>query len=57
MLLAGLGIAITACASTQPVDRPCGVIVDSLQDVHATTPAGDHRISDHYARGHAAKCW
>ena len=38
-LTAGLGIGLTGCASVQPVNRPCGVITDSLFDVHATTIA------------------
>jgi hypothetical protein len=33
------------------------VIVDSLQDVHATTKAGETRISKHFERGVAAGCW
>ena len=56
-LAAGLGIAMAGCVTTEPVDKPCGVIVDSLKDVHATTGTGDVRISKHYARGKAAHCW
>jgi hypothetical protein len=52
-----IALSMTGCATTMPVNRPCGVISDSLIDVHATTRDGDRRISDHYARGHAAKCW
>lgn len=51
MLLAG-------CATSPvPVLSPCGVIHDSLQDVHATTKAGDNRISTNFERGVAAGCW
>lgn len=42
---------------TVPVNRPCGVITDSLQDVRGTTPEGDLRISQHFERGVAASCW
>ena len=56
--LAAIGIGATGCASLpQPVNKPCGVIVDSLQDVHATTKAGETRISKHFERGVAAGCW
>ena len=57
MLLAALGTAISGCATTQPVNTPCGVVTDSLQDVHATTSSGDLRISKHFERGVAAGCW
>jgi len=57
-LAAGLGIAITGCASAPvPVNKPCGVISDNLKDVHAKTRDGERRISDHYERGKAAGCW
>lgn len=45
-----------AC-QTVPVDRPCGVITDSLRDVHATTPAGETRLNIHFERGVSAGCW
>lgn len=57
MLLMGLGIALAGCASVQSVDRPCGVIVDPLKDVHATTTDGERRISNHFERGVRANCW
>ena len=57
IVAAGLGTGIAGCASVQPVDRPCGVIVDPLKDVHATTTDGDRRISDHFERGVRAGCW
>lgn len=47
---------LAGCAST-PVDRPCGVITDSLIDVNATTSEGQRRIHIHHARGRAAGCW
>jgi hypothetical protein len=40
-----------------PVDKPCGVILDSLQNVHATTRDGERRISSHFERGVKAGCW
>lgn len=56
-LLAAIGTAIAGCATPQPVNRPCGVIVDPLKNIHATTRDGDRRISDHFERGVAAGCW
>ena len=56
-LLGVTGAALEGCVTTLPVDRPCGVLVDSLQNVHATTKDGDRRISDHFERGVAAGCW
>lgn len=56
--MAALGTALTGCATAPPGEiKPCGVIVDSLKDVQATTPDGNRRLSDHYERGHAVKCW
>lgn len=49
-------LGLTACAS-QPVDKPCGVIHDSLATVQATTPAGQQRLDVHFVRGKAAGCW
>jgi hypothetical protein len=49
-------LALAGC-STRPVDRPCGVLKDSLFDVRATTPAGQQRLDIHYVRGQAAGCW
>lgn len=51
-----LGFLMAGCQSV-PVDRPCGVIRDSLIDVRATTPEGERRINVHHARGRAAGCW
>ena len=55
--LAVIGIALTACVPTQPVNKPCGVIIDSLESVHATTKQGEVRISKHFERGVRAGCW
>lgn len=52
-----LTMTLAACQTAAPVDRPCGVIRDSLASVHATTPAGQARLDDHYERGVAAGCW
>lgn len=57
MLLAASGIALAGCVPTQPVSKPCGVIVDSLESVHATTKQGEVRISKHFERGVRAGCW
>jgi hypothetical protein len=51
-----IALALAGCQSV-PVDRPCGVIQDSLIDVRATTPDGERRINVHHARGRAAGCW
>ena len=51
-----VALALAGCQSV-PVDRPCGVIKDSLIDVRATTPDGERRINIHHARGAAAGCW
>lgn len=53
----GIGLAASACQTSQPVDRPCGVIVDSLRDVYGRTPADTRRIDQHFERGIAASCW
>lgn len=57
MLLAAIGIVTSGCVTTQPTNKPCGVLVDSLKDVHAKTREGERRISDHYERGRSAGCW
>lgn len=51
-----VALALAGCQSV-PVDRPCGVIKDSLIGVYATTPAGQLRLNVHHERGSAAKCW
>jgi hypothetical protein len=55
-LLVALGAVLGACASV-PVDRPCGIIRDSLGDVTATTRDGERRISRHFEAGVRAGCW
>jgi hypothetical protein len=50
-------LALAACQTPAPVNRPCGVIQDGLKDVRATTPEGNRRIDVHHARGKAAGCW
>lgn len=52
----GIALAVSAC-QTAPVDRPCGVISDSLRDVQGATPADTRRIDVHFERGIAAGCW
>jgi len=57
-LMAGLYVlALATCQHTLPVDRPCGVIVDSLRDVRGATPVMNRRIDVHFERGVAAGCW
>jgi hypothetical protein len=57
LILLALALGLSACQTAQPVNRPCGVIDDSLADVRATTAAGQGRINRHFERGVAAKCW
>ncbi|MGO4337460.1 hypothetical protein AB4037_21335 [Labrys sp. KB_33_2] len=40
-----------------PVDRPCGVITDSLRDVQAISRESNRRLAVHYEGGRAAGCW
>ena len=56
-ILVALGIATSSCATPVPVNNPCGVITDSLKDVHATTKIGEQRITLHYQAGLGARCW
>lgn len=53
----GIGLLASACQTVQPVDRPCGVIVDSLRDVFGRTAADTRRIDQHFERGISASCW
>lgn len=54
----GLMFALAGCAaSPQPVNKPCGVITDSLQNVNATSTVGQERLDVHFERGAAAGCW
>lgn len=51
-------LAVSACQAVPPtIDRPCGVITDSLRDVRGATPAETRRIDVHFERGVAASCW
>lgn len=52
-----VALALAGCAGTVPVDRPCGVITDSLATVTATSRDGQRRLDSHFERGVAAKCW
>jgi hypothetical protein len=54
---ATLCINLAACATPVPVNRPCGVITDSLRDVQGKDAAERRRIDIHFERGVAAKCW
>jgi hypothetical protein len=51
-----IALALAGC-QTVPVDRPCGVIKDSLLGVNATTSDGQRRLNVHHERGAAAGCW
>ena len=51
-------LAIAGCASTPaPVNRPCGVITDSLKDVQGKRRQDVQRIDVHHERGVSAGCW
>ena len=56
-MAAGIALAVSACQTASPVDRPCGVITDSLANVQGATPADTRRIDLHFERGVAANCW
>ena len=56
-MAAGIALAASACQTTAPVDKPCGVITDSLMSVQGATPADTRRIDLHFERGVAAGCW
>lgn len=53
----GIALAASACQTAAPVDRPCGVITDSLRSVQGRTPEDTRRIDIHFERGVAAGCW
>ena len=55
--LAAFGTVLAGCATPVPVNSPCGVIKDSLGNVHATTQGGERRLSEHFERGVQAGCW
>jgi hypothetical protein len=50
-------LGLAGCVTPAPVNRPCGVIIDPLRDVHGRTPADEQRIDGHFERGVAAGCW
>jgi hypothetical protein len=57
-LACGIALAASACwDETAPVDKPCGVLADSLRNVRGATPADTRRIDIHFERGVAAGCW
>jgi len=57
-LLAALGTVIAGCASSPaPVNKPCGVIEDSLGSVSGKTRNDQRRIDRHFERGFVAGCW
>lgn len=56
-LACGIALVASACGKTVPVDKPCGVIADSLREVRGATPADTRRIDIHFERGVAAGCW
>jgi len=51
------GTALVACVKPLPVNKPCGVIIDPLGDVRATTKDGTRRLDSHFERGVKAGCW
>lgn len=55
--LSFISAVLAGCASSAPVSKPCGVIIDALVDVRGKTPADDRRIDIHHQRGAAAGCW
>lgn len=52
-----LPVLLMGCVTTQPVDKPCGVINDSLQNVNSNTRKGNERLAVHFERGRSAGCW
>jgi hypothetical protein len=56
-VIIGAALMLAGCSTPTPVSRPCGVILDGLRDVRATTPEGNRRIDVHHARGRAVGCW
>lgn len=57
IVMAIMATLLAACQTPVPVDRPCGVIRDSLASVTATTRAGQQRLDIHHERGRRAGCW
>ena len=52
-------LLLAGCAGmgALPVDKPCGVLSDSLSNVRGRTAKGDQRIAEHFERGVRAGCW
>jgi hypothetical protein len=59
IIIVSLALTLAGCgaAANVQIAKPCGVIVDPLKDVRATTRDGERRLSNHFERGVAAKCW
>ncbi len=57
LIAVGLGGCLGTGRQELAVHSACDVFTDSLRDVHATTPAGEDRISKHFESGIEAKCW
>ncbi len=57
IIMAALALLAGCARAPLPVDRPCGVLTDSLAGVDATTREGERRLAIHHARGRAAGCW
>jgi hypothetical protein len=52
-----LAVTLTACATPVTITNPCGVIIDSLRDVHGKDGFERRRIDRHFEAGVAAGCW
>jgi hypothetical protein len=50
-------LALPACQTAQPINKPCGAIRDALIDVRGATAIETRRIDAHVERGVAAGCW
>ena len=57
MLTAAVLLAACGVENKVSVYSACDVFTDPLRDVHATTPAGEDRISKHFETGVGAGCW
>ena len=57
LIFAVFAIGLAGCQTTAPVNRPCGVIVDSLKDVQGKRASDVQRIDRHFERGVGAGCW
>ena len=56
-ILAILAVSLAGCQTTAPVNRPCGVLTDSLRDVQGKRRQDVQRIDRHNERGVSAGCW